>query len=133
IDDVFVDATSVGPITNYTFTNVTTNHTIAVGFVTDLTPPFEFTQLDFTDADGPEFNLSDISLFAAHILTNSNTYFVNVAVRQPMGAQSSWAVRNMYVPPNTTAPPLENLAERFPLGPIGITPGTSLNSLEYDI
>jgi len=39
VGDVLVDGVSVGPVTSYTFTNVTTAHTIAASFVIENNPP----------------------------------------------------------------------------------------------
>ena len=45
VADVLVDGVSVGALTNYTFTNVTADHTIAASFEADVVPTYTVTAL----------------------------------------------------------------------------------------
>ena len=60
VSDVVVDSVSVGPVTNYTFTNVVANHTIAATF--SMTPPVaDFTATPLTGGVPLTVTFTDLS------------------------------------------------------------------------
>lgn len=71
IGDVLVDGTSVGAVSNYTFTKVTTNHTIVASFVS--------TQKDVTIGWDPVTGLS-VAGYRVYIGTESRKYTQKVDV-----------------------------------------------------
>ncbi len=135
IDDVVVDGVSRGPVSQYLFTNVTTNHTIGASFLVDRSPPLGFHQIDFYDAQGNPLQLdSGFGEVQGQYSTDGSDAWTNIIVRRTtMIATPFWAARNMFLSANPPAQSIEDLTARFPLDALGITPGTALDALEYDI
>jgi type IV pilus assembly protein PilY1 len=131
IADVLVDGVSQGPRTSYTFTGVTTNHTIAVSFnqptyTITVTPPANGTispgtstliingNQTFTIAANPGYGISDVQVDGSSVGAVGSYTFTNVTTTHTIAA--------------TFVPTLQITASAGTGGTISPNGGTAVNT-----
>lgn len=88
-----------------------------------------FDQIDWFGSQAPAVTDSEWGQFSADITPDSSIAFLNVLANT--GGSDQWVVRNLPVLPSSADPSSQNIATLFDLGPLGITRGTDLTTLDY--
>jgi hypothetical protein len=87
VADVIVDGSSIGNVTTYTFSNITTAHTINVSFAPDCIPPVITCTGNITQAADAGYCAANVTYSAATATgtTPTITYSQNSGTSFPVG------------------------------------------------
>jgi PKD repeat protein len=146
VSTVKVDGVSVGPVTSYTFSNVTANHTIAVSFKTASAPTANFSAtpltgtapltVAFTDTStgtvtGYSWNFGDgttpsTAQSPSHQYSTAGSYTVSLTVTGPAGTNTK--TQSNYITVNSTTTPLTITTKSLPGGKVSVPYSATLTA-----